>query len=303
MGRIINTLAVAATGLLAFHFLKRKEDILPAGESSQLQEDRSGVNRDPIPIFYYRPVTWTEDEPVFIAFPGYTRRAESYEKHLEELAVKYNMLIASPEFSMKKFPDDRWYQEGNMIDKEENGTIQPRKEWTFSAVNHVISAVRKKSRAKGKVILFGHSAGGQLMHRFSLFAEENGADEIVCANSGWFTMPDEEIPFPYGTKDLPLTDRDYERAFARPVTMLMGGKDISRKKPFRDTKESDAQGLNRMERCNNYFHACEAKAHALSVPFLWKLGVVEGSAHEGVKMAEGAMKLFATNPLDETKEL
>lgn len=85
--------------------------------------------------------------------------------------------------------------------------------------------------------------------------------------------------------------------------MLMGGNDISRKKPFRDTREADAQGMNRMERCNNYYHACEAKAHELSVPFLWKLGVVEGSAHEGVKMAEGAMKLFASDLLDETKEL
>lgn len=303
MGRLINTLALSAASLLAFHFLRKKEDILPVGESSQLLKDRSGVTDDPIPVFYYRPVTWTEEEPVFIAFPGYTRRAESYEKHLEELAVKYNMLIASPEFSVKKFPDDRWYQEGNMADAEVNGHIQPRKDWTFSAVNHVISAVKKRSRGRGKVILFGHSAGGQLMHRFSLFSEENRADEIVCANSGWFTMPDDEIPFPYGTKDLPLTEKDYEKAFSRKVTMLMGGNDISRKKPFRDTREADAQGMNRMERCNNYYHACEAKAHELSVPFLWKLGVVEGSAHEGVKMAEGAMKLFASDLLDETKEI
>ena len=50
----------------------------------------------------------------------------------------------------------------------------------------------------------------------------------------------------------------------------------------------DAQGMNRMERCTNYFWQCKAKAEELKVPFRWKLETVEGAAHQGVKMAEGA---------------
>ena len=96
-----------------------------------------------------------------------------------------------------------------------------------------------------------------------------------------------------------LSDRDLARAFARPVIMLMGGNDISREKPFRDTPEADAQGMNRMERCNNYFHFCEAKAAELGVPFRWQLHVVEGAAHEGGKMAQVAMKLLFHEPLYE----
>lgn len=38
--------------------------------------------------------------------------------------------------------------------------------------------------------------------------------------------------------------------------------------------------MNRMERCNNYFHFCESKAAELGVPFRWQLHVVEGTAHE-----------------------
>lgn len=302
MGKVTKALAALALGAVTAYLLPRRKALsLPVGESSYFLEDPSGTCRDPIPVYYYKPATWTEDQPVFIAFPGYTRKAEQFEKHLEDLAVRFNMLIACPEFSPKKYPGARWYQEGNISDAEgEKGTIQPRQQWTFDAIDHVTGAVRRRTHAKGKVILFGHSAGGQLMHRYSLFASHPAADAIVCANAGWFTMPGESVCYPYGIKNVPLSDRDLARAFARPVIMLMGGNDISREKPFRDTPEADAQGMNRMERCNNYFHFCEAKAAELGVPFRWQLHVVEGAAHEGGKMAEGAMKLFCQEPLDET---
>lgn len=172
MGKVTKALAALALGAVtAYLFPRRKDSSLPVGESSYFLEDRSGTCGEPIPVYYYKPATWTEDQPVFIAFPGYTRKAERFEKHLEELAVRYNMLIACPEFSTKKYPGARWYQEGNISDAEgEKGTIQPRQQWTFDAIDHVTGAVRRRTHAKGKVILFGHSAGGQLMHRYSLFA-------------------------------------------------------------------------------------------------------------------------------------
>lgn len=104
MGKLSKALAALAIGAVtAYLFPRKKEDLsLPVGESSYLLEERSGASKDAIPVYYYRPATWTEDQPVFIAFPGYTRKAQRFEKHLEELAVKYNMLIACPEFSTKK---------------------------------------------------------------------------------------------------------------------------------------------------------------------------------------------------------
>ena len=112
LGKLSKALAALAIGAVtAYLFPRKKEDLsLPVGESSYLLEERSGASKDAIPVYYYRPATWTEDQPVFIAFPGYTRKAQRFEKHLEELAVKYNMLIACPEFSTKKYPGARWYR-------------------------------------------------------------------------------------------------------------------------------------------------------------------------------------------------
>ena len=119
LGKVTKALAALALGAVtAYLFPRRKDSSLPVGESSYFLEDRSGTCGEPIPVYYYKPATWTEDQPVFIAFPGYTRKAERFEKHLEELAVRYNMLIACPEFSTKKYPGARWYQEGNISDAE-----------------------------------------------------------------------------------------------------------------------------------------------------------------------------------------
>lgn len=127
MGKVTKALAALALGAVtAYLFPRRKDSSLPVGESSYFLEDRSGTCGEPIPVYYYKPATWTEDQPVFIAFPGYTRKAERFEKHLEELAVRYNMLIACPEFSTKKYPGARWYQEGNISDAEgEKGRFSP----------------------------------------------------------------------------------------------------------------------------------------------------------------------------------
>ncbi|WP_370796924.1 hypothetical protein [Dialister hominis] len=190
MSTLIKALAALAAGALTAYLLPKhkkgkEKKRLPVGESFRFLAEQTGTCRDPIPVYYYRPATWTEDQPIFISFPDVTRRAEKFERHMESLAVKYNMLIACPEFSTKKYPGARWYQEGNVQDKEgEEGTIQPRNHWSFDAVNHIVAAVRARTHAKGKVIIFGHSAGGQFMHRYSLLDGRADVDAIVCANAG-----------------------------------------------------------------------------------------------------------------------
>ena len=264
---------------------------IPLSESILPFPEKSGVTDTPIPLYCYRPDSWQEEDPVFIAFSGFNRNAKGYIKRLAKAAELYHMLVICPDFTAEKYPGAPWYQEGHMIDRDDTrGTIQPKESWIFSAVDRLTLFVKEKAEAKGKIFLFGHSAGGQFMHRYSLFAENPSADLILCANSGWFTMPDESVPFPYGLKHLPYTEEELRRALSRPVLLLMGGNDISREKPFRDTPEADAQGLNRMERNLTYFHMAERIAKKLSIPFRWRHATIEGAAHQGGKMAEGAMK-------------
>ena len=196
------------------------------------------------------------------------------------------MLIVCLELTERKYPGAEWYQEGGIMDAD--GHIREKEERTFSAADRIVAEVKNRTQAAGEIILFGHSAGGQFVHRWALLGGKKNVDVIAVANSGWFTMPDRDIDYPYGIKNVGITDEELGEAFAEPVILFMGEKDVERKPPFRDTPEADAQGMNRMERCTKYFHQCRAKAEELQVPFLWKLETVEGVAHQGVKMAEGA---------------
>lgn len=294
--RVLKALtAVAVAAIAAWLLPKQKKEntapFIPSGESISYLPERSGVNDDSLRLYYYRPHGWTEANDVFIAFHGFGRDGGSYAKALRKMADERNMMIVCPEFTEKKYPGAEWYQEGGFMDG--NGEVRVKERQTFSAASRVVEAVRTRARTKGKVILFGHSAGGQFVHRLSLFHELDGVDVIAVANSGWFTMPDGEIEYPYGIKNTGITDEELARAFARPVVLFMGSDDVERKPPFRATPEADAQGLNRMERCKNYFNRCKGKAEELGVPFNWKLEIVEGVAHQGVKMAEGAVAYIA----------
>lgn len=282
--------AVAAAAAAAWLLPKRKKKMavrpVPAGESMSCIRERTGVNEDALCLYYYRPGRWTEKDAVFIAFHGFGRDGAEYCKALRKLAEERNMLIVCPELTERKYPGAEWYQEGGIMDAD--GHIREKEERTFSAADRIVAEVKNRTQAAGKIILFGHSAGGQFVHRWALLGGKKNVDVIAVANSGWFTMPDRDIDYPYGIKNVGITDEELGEAFAEPVILFMGEKDVERKPPFRDTPEADAQGMNRMERCTNYFRQCKAKAEELRVPFRWKLETVEGAAHQGVKMAEGA---------------
>ncbi|MDY6084479.1 MAG: alpha/beta hydrolase [Dialister sp.] len=267
---------------------------LPVGTSMSWMEEEKGAEAGPMAIYYYRPLSWKRDHSVFIAFSGFERDAECFRNELASMADTYGVLVACPEFTDKKFPSACWYQEANISDKDEiGGTIRKRSDWTFSVVDDVISEVLERSGARGKVILFGHSAGGQLMHRYSLLSGSAAADMVVAANSGWFTMPDRTIEFPYGLKHMPVSDELLSESFKQPALILLGGDDVRRGKVFRKTPEAEAQGKNRMERGRAYFARCKKMSAHLVVELQWKLDVVAGVGHDGKGMAEGAMAILS----------
>lgn len=302
MGKKIGGVLLAlAAGALASIFLRggNKEGTvsaagLPVGTSMSWMEEEKGADGSPMAVYYYRPLNWRRGNSVFIAFSGFDRDAESFRNDLASMADTYNVLVACPEFTDKKFPGACWYQEADISDKDEiGGIIHKRSAWTFSVVDDIISEVLERSGARGKVILFGHSAGGQLMHRYSLLSGSAAADMVVVANSGWFTMPDRTIDFPYGIKNISVSDELLSESFKQPVLVLLGGDDIHRSRVFKKTPEAEAQGKNRMERGKAYFARCKKEAAHLVVDFNWKLDIIDGVAHDGKGMAEGAMKILS----------
>ena len=201
--------------------------------------------------------------------------------------------MVCPEFSEEKFPGVPYYNLGHVVNQEGDVQLNPESTWIFSVIDDVTADVRARMQLhKSPVILFAHSAGAQLIHRYVLLGEKCTADKIVIANAGWYTMPDRSVDFPYGLKGLSISDKQLAKAFSKPVTILLGDQDTKRSKVLRKTPEADAQGMNRLERGHAFYQKAQETAKKMGVPFKWQLQEVPGVGHDGDAMGAYAASMF-----------
>ncbi len=258
-------------------------------------QEASGATAEPLNIYYYRPEKWTAERPIVVVFHGVQRNAKEYRDNWIELAEQYNLLVVCPEFSQSKYPGVRYYNMGNISDTDdETGTINPQSQWIFPAINHIISATKLQFNASNAPItLFAHSAGAQLIHRYLLLGNPQKDVQIISANAGWYTMPDDKVDFPYGITNIAVNGSELVSAFRKPVIILLGEQDIKRSKILRKRPLADAQGQNRLERGMNFFAKAKAKAVKLNTPFNWQLITVPNVGHDDVGMARAAAQIIA----------
>jgi hypothetical protein len=134
--------------------------------------------------------------------------------------------------------------------------------------------------------LWGHSAGGQFVHRL-LATQPHGIFAAVGAgNSGWYTLPTLDLPYPDGLGGIGLTGEDVVRLLGYPLVIFSGDQDIDgTAENFPRHEAAMAQGPNRFARAQFYLARGQAEAAKLGVPCRWNRVVVPGVAHEGMRMS------------------
>lgn len=266
---------------------------IPVGSGSYLMPESQGNSYEPMRIFTYRSSSWQDGKPVIVVFHGLNRNADTYRDGWIKAAEEKGFLVVCPEFSEEKFPGVPYYNLGHVVNQEGDVQLNPESTWIFSVIDDVTADVRARMQLhKSPVILFAHSAGAQLIHRYVLLGEKCTADKIVIANAGWYTMPDRSVDFPYGLKGLSISDKQLAKAFSKPVTILLGDQDTKRSKVLRKTPEADAQGMNRLERGYAFYQKAQETAKKMGVPFKWQLQEVPGVGHDGDAMGAYAASMF-----------
>lgn len=244
----------------------------------------------PIRVWYQAPADPSSAQ-ILMVMTGAHRDGEAYREDWLPLLENRNTLLLVLEFSKDEYPGVSSYNQGNILD--EHGTINPQEAWTFNMVEALFKAVVQDTKS-GAVdyALFGHSAGGQFVHRFMEFSPDSHVRVAVAANAGWYTMPDQDIEFPYGLKNSPLSSKEMREAFARPLVIMLGADDVDPKDALlqRD-RNTDAQGDNRLTRGLNFYQAARDAAGE-SGKFNWSLVVVPGVAHDHRRMAAAAAELL-----------
>ena len=258
----------------------------------------SGLPQKPINVFYHIPSGDRTNMPIVFVFHGEERNASYYRDIWVNAANKIGFMVFAPEFSAKDFPGGssyiigNIYQDGNFPTPQ---TLNDESVWTFSVIEPLFDFI--KINAGSNVVtynMFGHSGGGQFVHRFVLFKPNARFNKAVAANSGWYTVPDGVANYPYGIMNSPLTAMSPNNYFGKQLYISVGALDNNGSdSSLRHNEASDLQGLNRFDRGNYFFTNSQKYAQNKNAVFNWKFSVVPNSGHDPVKMSnEAVYQLF-----------
>lgn len=266
-------------------------ETLPADRKSF---DFQSTGNPSIKVFYAAPPAINAKTSVVMVMAGRQRNADEYLDSWVNWGAKNNFLVIAPQFDEANWPEPLGYNFGNIATgKEANNTPNPRSKWAFAVLEQLFADSKSRFSVKAeRYVLFGHSAGGQFVHRFMLFMPENKVSLAIAANPGFYTLPSLETVFPYGLKNspAPIGEKDIKRWIKNNLVLMRGTADVERTESLRQTPEADAQGKNRFERAG-FMLAQVRKADPSSK---WRLIDVPGVAHDQKGMAEAAQRFLDT---------
>ncbi len=263
---------------------------IPTGKADFTFTDERGNPDRPIQVWTYRPAGYRADSPVVFVMHGTLRNGETYREPWLPLADRHGCLVVVPEFSTKHYPGTRLYHFGNVRTAEGEPVAEAK--WTFSAVEHLFDHIKKETKStRASYYLFGHSAGGQFVHRMVLFKPNLRVAKAVAANAGSYTMPTYETALPYGLGKSDVAEAQLRKALGVPLVVLLGEKDTDpNDKNLPRDAGARAQGEHRFERGQNFYKAAQAETARLKAALKWTLETVPGVGHDNALMAPAAAR-------------
>jgi hypothetical protein len=272
---------------------------IPVGKGQFIFKEANLCSGLPLTVYTYRPAEFNHDSPVLFVIHGNKRNGSTYRDQWIDIAEKHKALLLAPEFSRENgFPEDMHYNMGNLFVMDSLDNIigkNPKNDWAFSIIDPIFEyTVDITGNHSKEYLIYGHSAGSQFVHRFLYFIPDAKVGRAVCANAGWYTMPDFDQVYPYGLGRTPCTEKDLQNIYQKNVTVLLAKQDTSTtSSSLRRTPEAMLQGKYRFERGNNFFTASKKMADSINAKFQWQLQTIHDAKHKNVQMkAKAADFLF-----------
>lgn len=301
--------SVAALLILFFPAILQAQAQVPQPERGKQYDftynDYAPFAHRPVEVHYYLPSQGdVKKMPIIFVFEGGDRRYHYLMEGWKKEAEKQQFIVVTPHFGLKEFPL-YLYQEIGVTDSCHN-QIRPEEELTPVLVDKIFEVIKQRigSERQGYSI-YGHSAGGQFVHRFMLFHESPYVERAIAASPGWLTFPDSTIHYPYGVKNVPYITKERLRRFIeKPVVLHLGLGDTIRESFLRKTPEAEAQGSNRLIRGRSFYRFLQRMAIENGWKCNWTKVEEPGIGHESVPMGiRGASILMQDpfyNPMDST---
>ncbi len=269
-----------------------------------------------IQVFYHKPESFSKDSKILLVIPGAGRNGDSYRDAWIEESEKYSVLILSPMYAEEDYAFEDYHLCGlirdvnlrEVVEYEENSNrvkldetqLQfqvntEAQDWIFGDFDRIFDRVVAATQStQTEYDVFGHSAGGQILHRFTIFYPQSKANRILAGNSGFYTLPTAEAKLPFGTQGIDLPKSQLELAFGKKLVLFLGELDNENEQGgtlLRSTS-ADQQGLHRLARGVYFYETAKNIAQELGVSYEWKIEVVPQIGHDHRKMGDAAAKFL-----------
>ena len=172
----------------------------------------------------------------------------------------------------------------------EDGSLNPREQWTYGIVPRLFDALRAAGiTGRERYGIFGHSAGGQYVHRMLSFGYREQVAVAVSANAGTYAMPDLDVAWPFGLGQTALTPDSLAALLRFPITVMAGMEDTKTTgRYFPKGPRSLRQGETRYHRAHTYVRLGHETAASLGSHCAWTVIDVPGVGHDGHGMSIAA---------------
>ena len=250
----------------------------------------------------YRPAHHAADRPVVLVQHGMGRNGDEYRDAWIPAADRHGLLIVATTFPEADWPGPLHYNDGHV--RDEAGAVRPREGWSNAIPARVFGMLLEAGvTVLQRPYLWGHSAGGQFVHRLVGLQGPEMFEAVGVANAGWFTLPTLERPYPEGLGEIGLDDAAVERLLTYPTVIFAGDEDVETRADNLPKHEAAlAQGPHRFARAHFYLEAGRAEAKRRGVECGWQLVPVPGVGHEGQGMAAAAAGYWFEGRVPQTVE-
>lgn len=289
---------------------------IQTGSGVFLIEGAKGNLENAIRIYYHKPNNYQADSRVLFVIPGAGRNGDSYRDAWIEESEKYGVLILSPMYPEETYEFEDYHLGGlaqelnlaNSISYVENSNIAKLDEsqfslslnedsetWLFNDFDRIFDlSMRAMNASQTTYDLFGHSAGGQILHRMAIFQTASKADRILAANSGFYTLTDTSFTFPFGTKNMHQDKQFLASAFQKKLVLFLGELDNADETggTLLRSESVDKQGLHRLARGKFFFNHAKDIALQGDLTFNWELKIIPQVGHNHREMGDAAGKFL-----------
>jgi len=283
------------------------KNILNTGQGAFILEAQKFNFKDNLTIYYNVPKNFNSNSRVLLVLPGAGRNGYSYLNSWLKISEEKNVLILALKYPSEGYSIMDYHLCGIMsnsnirdhVEFEANTnfahldeskhkfTFQTQRDkWIFNDFDKVFDLVISHLGSNQKTYdIYGHSAGGQIIHRLSVFGEKSKADRIMAANSGFYTLPNTAQKFPFGIAGI---ETNLGLSYSKNLHIYLGELDNREetKGTLLRSTSADQQGFGRLERGEYFYNWSKENAEEKGLPFNWTLKVVEKVGHDNEKMVE-----------------